>query len=168
MTQLRPMKIEDISFGVVERAITIGSERRLRGSEISYGELARMPASNRNALIENRFIAVYPKGVTVRREGGQVIAPERIEISEAGGQLHVIAKGFGKWDVIQGTIVGTGLTKEAAQLLAGQVGPHAAPVNQDAPASAAAPARKKRRASPGKRLPPKPPGEPQDNGPIQG
>jgi hypothetical protein len=87
--------------------------------------------------------------------------------------MHVIAKGFGKWDVIHGTIVGTGLTKEAAQAMAGQVEAKQAPINQDAQAATAGPAtsvskKKKRRASPGKRLPTAPPDEPQDNGPVEG
>jgi hypothetical protein len=165
----RPMPIGEISFGVVERKITIGDKTRLRGEELTYGELAAMRTANRNALIENRVISVFPKGVDVRRQqDGAVIvaAPIATDGAVPAGQMHVIAKGFGKWDVIQGTIIASGLTKEAAQELAGKAEPKSAPVNQPAPTATAGPAnkRRKRKASPGKRLPA--PGE--NNGPIEG
>jgi hypothetical protein len=164
---LRPPTIGEIGFGRVERKITVGDEELLRGRELTYEQLAAMPAANRNALIENRFISVFPKGVAVRRPDGQV--PARVEIVEgASGEMHVIAKGFGRWDVIQGSIVASGLSKEAAEQLAGKSGATAAPVNLDAPPAAATSPRskRKRKASVGRRLPPNPPGSPQNNGPV--
>lgn len=155
---LRPMTIDQIGSGIVERAITIAGERKMRGHELTHDVLARMPAANRNALIENRFISVFPKSVTVLNR-----AVEHVPIADGTGEMHVIAKGFGKWDVIQGTVLGSGLTREEANALAGKTAPVA---SEPAPA---APAKKgkKRRASPGKRLPAKPPGEKQDNGPVE-
>jgi hypothetical protein len=168
---VRPMNINDIDFGIVERAITIGEQKMMRGFELSHEVLARMPTANRNALIENRFISVFPKGVTVRRQDGatMVAAPISSDGASAAGEMHVIAKGFGKWDVIQGTIIAAGLTSKAeAQAVAGIGQAPEAPVNQPAQASPASPPKRKRRASPGRRLPPKPPGAPQDNGPVEG
>lgn len=159
---LRPMTIDQIGSGIVERAIVIGNEKKLRGYELTHEVLAQMPAANRNALIENHFISVFPKSVTVlHRETAREPIP--VPIKEGDGEMHVVAKGFGKWDVIQGTLLGSGLTRDEANALAGK----SASVNETVPvATAPKGKKKKRRASPGKRLPAKPPGEPQENGPI--
>lgn len=168
----RPMPINEISFGVVERAIMVGDTKMLRGTELSHDVLARMPPANRNALIENRFISVFPKGVTVRHSAAapDVVVPVAEELREAQGEMHIISKGFGKWDVVQGTLVGVGLSREEALAMAEKSQARAAPVNQTASTDAApaAPAKKGKRPRTSKRAPAAAPGEPQKNGPIEG
>lgn len=107
---LRPMRIEEIGFGRVSRALTVSGQILPRGTKLSHEVLARMPAANRNAMIENRYIEVFPKGVAVR-EVGDTNVPD-------GAEAHVVPVGFGKYDVIVGNVVGAGLSREDADTLA--------------------------------------------------
>lgn len=216
--QLRPMPINEIGFGVVNRALTIGDKKMLRGEELSHGLLAAMPAANRNALIENRIILVYPKGVDVRRPEGAPAPVGRREPSKSvvdyvedyqftldtdevfepnesekamlvdaidsfvaqmpvlepaaveGAELHIRSKGFQRWDIIHGVIVKTGIESrdDADAFVAAGLQAKAQP---DPAENAHTPegkpeTPKKRRASPGKRLPATAPGTDQANGPI--
>lgn len=169
----RPMRIDEIGSGRVARAIMIGGKKVLRGTELTHDELARMPVANRNALIENRIIEVFPRSVQVI--GRQVTGAA----APAGAVRLKYAKGFGKYDVVYGVVIAEAIPKEDAERMVAEGGPPVeaqadvaaegaqarAPDGQQAPAAKSpphkAPAKRKRpKASP----PPR--GETQPNGPI--
>jgi hypothetical protein len=109
------MSIEQIGSGVANAKITAGTRVFTNGEEIPLAVLQRMPAANRNALIENRKISVFPKHVEVRSKGGKRQAAAD---AASAGTIHVFAKAFGKYTVLQGTILAEGLGREEAQALA--------------------------------------------------
>ena len=107
----KPMHIDDIGFGRVETRISVGGKDLSRGEHLSHEVLARMPVANRNALIENRKIVVFPKSVAVRGAPGSAA-------KFSGGQLYVVARGFGKYDVVEGVAIAHDLSKEDAEAFA--------------------------------------------------
>jgi hypothetical protein len=169
-----PMKIDDIGSGRAERRIKINGTERIRGDELSHADLASMATANRNALIENRFITVFPKSVQVR--GGLGAAGPAVAAVE--GEFHVVARGFGKYDVIKGVVLLAEATKDAA---AEFVATEQAKAPKGAQAATAGPgeAQPKRQASGTKKKPkkrkrsgaglvkPPAPGAQGDNGPIE-
>lgn len=174
MSQIfRPMKIEDIGSGVVNRRTTINGKERVRGDELTHADLASIAVLNRNAMIENRVIDVFPKHVPSRASFGAEPTAAAVE-----GEFHVVAVGFGKYKVIKGIILLADSTKEAAaefvatqQAKAGEAPQEAALRPPGAPAkrqrrkpSRAGPRTRTRRPA-GKRLP-KPPEPGQENGPV--
>ena len=91
----------DVGGGVVSRRFTLGGEVLLAGTELTREQLLAMPRSNRRALIENRFLRVWPASVG------------------AGGQRFAIHRGGGAYDVIEGRLLNTEpLTKAQAEALA--------------------------------------------------
>ncbi len=167
------MSIDDIGAGVANRRFGAGEVIFTRGQEIPIDVLKRMPAANRNALIENRVISVYPKTVIMRSAGKNGKVAEPVKAAE----MHVVARGFGKFDVICGTIEAQGLSREDAETFAEKAGAKTAPVNKDAQASEPASGNdapkavrakgKRRKGSKRGKKPPKPaPGDEQQNGPI--
>jgi hypothetical protein len=61
-----------------------------------------MPVANRQALIDKRFIEVFPKDAT------------------GAGERHIVSAGFGKYHVIEGKKLNEfPLTKQEADALAG-------------------------------------------------
>lgn len=157
----RPLTIDEIGGAKVARKIDMGGVARLRGEELTLEELRRMPTANRNALIENRIIEVWPRRVTFER--GPAAAPVN-----PGGQRHVYARGFGKYDVVEGTVLAQGLTREEADAMAGKQA--RAPDGIVAPKAKSPPTKKKRRKSGGaavRKPAPPPPDSEQNNGPIE-
>lgn len=165
-----PMKIEDIGSGRAERRVRINGRQCTRGDELSHADLASMATANRNAMIENRMITVFPKSVSVR--GGFGASHQASAAIE--GDYHVVAKGFGKYDVIRGTALLEGATKDAA---AEFVAAERAKAPGGAQAAASGPGKAKPKASkPGRKAsgrrrrgtrPAPPPAAPGDNGPIE-
>lgn len=89
----------DLGGGRVRRTFTFGDKRYYPGMEMTGDELRRMPIVNRNAMVENRLIEVWP----VR----------------ANGEMHVVHVGRGLYDVIRGVkLNGDPLSKEEAEALA--------------------------------------------------
>ena len=172
-----PMKIDEIGTGRAERRVTINGKPRVRGDELSHADLASMATANRNAMIENRIITVFPKFVQVRGGlGGAEPTSAAIE-----GDFHVVAKGFGLYDVIKGTVLLKEATKEAAaEFVAAEQARAAEPAQPGAagPGNArlagtkrgkkSARKRSRNRRSPvaGPATPPAPSGS-QDNGPVE-
>lgn len=160
----RPLTIDEIGGGRVARKISMGGVDLPRGHELTVDQLRAIPTANRNSMIENRIIEVWPKQTRhVARIGG-------VE----GGELMKFALGVGEYCVVRGSIVATGLSAEDADaLIAGKPEPAAAPAAAPKPRPfSGAPARKAKRKSkprPKRPAPPSRGGTPaadQNNGPV--
>lgn len=168
MSSFRPMRLEDIGHGVAERAVKINGKQRVRGDALSHADLASMATANRNALIENRYISVFPKSVRVN--GG--MGAEQQTVAAVEGDYHVVAKGFGDYAVIKGVTVLEKATKDdAAAFVAAEEAKTQAKAKDAANGSqeAAAPKKARRKKGSGKRRQRKAPAaaaEPGANGPI--
>jgi hypothetical protein len=168
MSIFAPMRIEDIDHGRAERRVTINGKERVRGDPLSHADLASMATANRNALIENRMITVWPKSVQVRGPAADGPALAAVE-----GDYHIVTIGFGKYRVIKGVLLQDGVAKDAA---AEYVATQLAREGKPAPQAAAAPAKRPSRPAVRRRKQPKrakgsPPvpsqGSPGDNGPVE-
>lgn len=90
------VKAESIGGGVVIRHFTMGGEHVGPGRQLTRDEVLALPVNNRQALIDQGRLDVYPPG----------------------GELHLISRGFGKYDVIQGSKLNIEpLSKEQAQAM---------------------------------------------------
>lgn len=97
---------DQIGGGEVRQPIMLNGTRRTRGDALSAEEIGGMLPSNLRAMVERGFIQVWPKS--------------RAERDRAPVKRHLVSRGFGKYDVIEGAILnGEPLTKEEAQALVG-------------------------------------------------
>jgi hypothetical protein len=113
--RMRPMRIEEIGGGRVVRTFKLADRNVMAGESIDVATLSRMPIANRNALIENGSIAVWPKG-----DGAPTITarPAAAAKPAEGTQRFMINKGFGKFAVIEGRVLNEApLDKAAAEAL---------------------------------------------------
>lgn len=103
------LRANEIGGGTVRRTFRFGDAAVFAGKTLTAEQILAMPEANRRALIEKGYIVVYPKPP----ETETVAAP-------AKGKRHVVATGFGRYDVIEGRKLNKkALTKEEAQALAG-------------------------------------------------
>jgi len=108
------MRLEEIGGGVVQRTFKLGARNTVSGEELSVETLTRMPAANRNALIESGKISVWRKGA------GSTPAARAAPPVE-GSQRFVINKGFGKFSVVEGVLLNDApLDKAGAEALAAE------------------------------------------------
>lgn len=124
----RPLTLDQIGGAVVMRPFrsptleATGVAPDFRGNipantSLSTEQLATI--GNRAALIENRFIRVWPRAdgappVSIQSHS----AAQRVPI--AGAVRHKLPIGFGKWIVVEGVILGTKLSgEEADKIVAG-------------------------------------------------
>jgi hypothetical protein len=70
-----------IAGGIVQRAFTSGTDYYRSGQRISGEALRSMPTQNMRALVENRFIELFPTDNNA----------ERFIVPAGKGQFHVIA-----------------------------------------------------------------------------
>lgn len=100
----------DIGGGTVRRTFRMGTEQVRMGRPLTEAEIMTMPVANRRALIDKGMIIVYPRTPVV---------------PSGDGERHVVARGFGKYDVIEGhKLNDKPLTKDAARALAGVPAEH--------------------------------------------
>lgn len=108
---------QDIGGAVVKRMF--GGLKA--GDVLSREQVLAMPGANRAALINLGKIAVYPMrggGAAIEQVAATAAPAPEIEHTKR----HVVSRGFGKYDVIEGAILNTDpLTKDAAKALAGEV-----------------------------------------------
>lgn len=91
----------DIGGGVVRRLFTNAGKVHRSGDKLTGDQIRAMPTHNMRALVENRFIEIYPQSVSV----------------DAG--RHVIHRGQGRYDVIEGCVLNDQpLSKDDADKLA--------------------------------------------------
>lgn len=86
----------------VQRGFQRGSEWVKPGTDISRNELLSMPRGNLQAMVDGGRIQLYPP--TPAMLGGV-------------GELHMISRGFGKYDIIEGRVLNEEpyTSKEAAE-----------------------------------------------------
>lgn len=75
----------DIGGATVRRIFRFGAEHVRVGQDLTREQVLAIPHNNRQALIDGGMIAIYPP-----QPGGDL------------GELHVVSKGFGKYDVFEG------------------------------------------------------------------
>ena len=98
---------EDIGGAQVVRRFNIGTDSVAPGTMLTRDQVLAFPVNNRQSLIDNRYIAIYPPSPI----------PE-------GGELMIYSRGFGKFDVVQGRKVNDEpLSKEEAEALVAQMAP---------------------------------------------
>jgi hypothetical protein len=121
-----PMHPSQIGGAKVMRTFRLGDRQMYHGAMLTGDEVRAMAHNNRNALIEKGFLMVWPKEVGMIPGDGvsaPIIAPSApppVSLPAASAERHVSARGFGKWDVIEGRKVNDKpLTREEAHKLAG-------------------------------------------------
>ena len=93
----------EIGGATVKRIFRNGESSMRRGDNLTRAQVMTFPPNNRQSLIDNGFIAVYP--------------PSPVDLDPS--RLHVVSKGFGKYDVYEGRKVNVDpLTREQADALA--------------------------------------------------
>lgn len=101
---------KDIGGGFVRRGFSMGGARVTSGQHLSREQVLAMPGANRQALITNGYIDVYP--------------PTAADLDPP--QRFVASKGFGKFDVYEGhRLNAEPLTRDEAEALAGGKMPEA-------------------------------------------
>jgi hypothetical protein len=96
----------DIGGATVRRIFTRNGRAVMPGENLSRGEMLSIPVSNRQSLIDNGYVVIYPPRPGMGNDDSE---PERF----------VVSKGFGNFDVIEGRRLNSEpLTKEQAQALA--------------------------------------------------
>lgn len=102
---------DHIGGGIVQQTFRTNGRSLFAGMKLTRDDLVKMPAQNRNALIEAGRIVVWP------RDAG---ATPSAAPSAAGAQRFVSPRGFGKYDVIEGRKVNAEpVSREEAHALAG-------------------------------------------------
>ncbi len=114
--QMRAMRIEHIGGGRVMRTFRLGDRQVMSGETLDADTLARMNTVNRNSLIDNGYITVWPKS-------GDAAPPAAAPAATAaeGAQRFVINKGFGKFAVVEGRLLNDEpLDRKGAEALAAE------------------------------------------------
>ncbi len=102
---LQSIRTGDIGGGIVRRAFRDGDRFRRANERLEREEIMRWPAANRNALIDKRFVEIYPLSAATPKDAKRIV-------------LH---RGGGVYDVIEGRVLNAKpLTKAEAQALAKQ------------------------------------------------
>lgn len=98
-----------IGGGIVKRTFNNGGRHMRSGERLTAEEILGWPTANRQALIDKKFIEVWPKG-DVSHPLGSV---------EPAGR-HLVSLGSGRFNVVEGRVVNTEpLTRSQAMALAG-------------------------------------------------
>lgn len=113
--------IEDAGGGIVRRGFDRAGERVPPGTRLSSDDLRAMSGPNLKSLVDSRYIELFPADPAAKQQIEAL--QDRIRELEAGpvkpGQRHVIHRGAGNYDVIEGKRLNTEpLDKAAAEALA--------------------------------------------------
>lgn len=109
---MRAIHINEIEGALVTFPFTAGGKYMRHGEWIDHATLAKMPISNRNSLQDKGYLYPIPKAALAMM--GHVIP------IAAPADRHVVSRGFGRFDVIEGRVLtDKPLGKEAAYELAG-------------------------------------------------
>ena len=109
---------QDVGGAVVKRMFA----GHKAGDTLSREAVLAIPGANRSALINQGKMVLFPlskmAGNVAAIPAGVLAVDHAPEIEHM--KRHVVSRGFGKYDVIAGTILNTEpLTKDAAKALAG-------------------------------------------------
>ena len=111
------MPANQIGGAIVRRQVRTSNGDWQPGMRISAADVLAMPQVNRNALVDKKYIELFPKG------GDQAVAAE--------GERFVISVGFGKYMVIEGKkLTDEPIDREQAYALAGKPEPASKPRRQ--------------------------------------
>lgn len=104
------LEINEIGGAVVDHGMHIGARFLVRGTRLTGDEVRRMfRTPNLKAIIDSGYLKVWPRGDS---------GPAEVQDAPQTG-VHVVYRGFGKYDVIRGAVVNEGsLDKEGAHALA--------------------------------------------------
>ena len=113
---MRAIHISQIEGAIVTFPFYAAGKYVKNGEWLDHETLARMPISNRNSLQDKGYIYPVPKAA-VAAMSARAVPP----VPEAT-ERHVVSRGFGRFDVIEGRVVNDKpLGKEAAHAMAGLV-----------------------------------------------
>lgn len=100
----------EIGGGKVKRAFNAGGKFLKAGTPLEAAVIMGWPTANRNALIDKKYIEVWPKGSVTTPLGS--VGP--------GVERHIVPLGAGQYNVVEGKLLnGKPLKKSAAMALAG-------------------------------------------------
>ncbi len=115
--RIRP---EMIGGGRVIRPFNIAGERQHAGKAFSGEEVRAMPHANRQALIDNGFLAVWPMASRPTASAAGPAGASPTAAANSPMARHVSSRGFGRYDVIEGVKINSEpLSREEANALAG-------------------------------------------------
>jgi hypothetical protein len=101
-------RLDEIGGAVVRRTFTFDTRRLKTGDRLTRDEVIGMPGANRAALIEKQYIDVLPRA-----------SDQEVDVADPDVERHVVNRGFGKWDVIEGRKLNAEpLDKDEAEALA--------------------------------------------------
>lgn len=104
------MRHMEIGGGLALRGFNRGTGFIKAGTQLSAELINSIPFSNRRSMIDRGIIAVHPP----------IPVPEKSSITATGPVRMLVDRGFGKFDVVAGTIINDApLTKADALALAG-------------------------------------------------
>ena len=105
------MAVENIGGAIVRRRYSSGGQSVLPGTKLTREQLLTMPLRNLEALAGANFLDIFPLTVN----------------DSSAAPLHVIHRGSGRYDVIQGHVLNAeALTREQAESMAGTIPAQAA------------------------------------------
>lgn len=116
---------EHIGGGTVTRGFTSNGEWVRPGTRLTREELLKLPRTNLQALVDTDKVHLFPP------------APGQID---GMGEMHLVSRGFGKFDVFQGRRVNEEpLSKEEAEALMAKIEAEAKLPGEEPPAAEPAP-----------------------------
>jgi hypothetical protein len=117
---------KDIGGGIARRLIRLNGEVLTAGTGLTREQVLGIRAANRQALINTGALSIYPRPRGAAEPESVKAADHQPEIEHA--PRHVVSRGFGKYDVIQGVVLNAEpLAKDAAFAIAGTEMPAATP-----------------------------------------
>ena len=111
---MRAIHISKIEGAIVTFPFYAGGQYMRNGTWIDHDTLAKMPISNRNSLQDKGYLYPIPKAALA------AMGHSPVHASTTAVERHVISRGFGRFDVIEGRVLtDKPIAKEAAFELAG-------------------------------------------------
>jgi hypothetical protein len=112
---MRALHIDLIEGALVTFPFYSNGKYVKNGEWLDHDTLAKMPISNRNSLQDKGYPHPVPKAAVA------AISQVRDALPDSQSERHVINRGFGRFDVIEGRVLtDKPVGKEAAYALAGQ------------------------------------------------
>ena len=113
------MPVTQIGGAIVRRQVRTSNGNWTPGMKLTAEQVLAMRPINRNALVDKKFIELFPKG-------GE-------QSSAVGGERFVVSMGFDKFMVIEGKkLTDEPIDREQAYALAGKPEPTAKPTRRKA------------------------------------
>ena len=111
--------MNDIGGAIVRRPFTLADGYVKAGHVFNEEEVRSWAPGNRRALVSGGFVQIYPK------LGGPVLSAAATSGALPALERHAVHRGMGKYDVIEGFVVATSVSKDAADALIEEKSPKA-------------------------------------------